>query len=77
MTQSMLSTVYPNLTYFVENIGRIEIGYDDERPLNSFVRAINAGGLVWEGKDQYDTLEDALQDVENGIEAWLRDTGIT
>lgn len=72
----MLSTAYPNLTYFIEHIGRVEIGHNDETPLNSFVRAINAGGLVWERKDQYDTLEEALQDVENGIEVWLRDTGI-
>jgi hypothetical protein len=39
----------------------------------SFIRALDAGGMVWEGQEYYATLGDALQDVEAGLAAWMRE----
>lgn len=37
---------YPNIAYWVnEHEGWIEIGYDVDSPLNSFVRALDSGGM--------------------------------
>ena len=40
--------------------GWIEIGHDDMS--RSFGRALDEGGLVWEGQEDYATLDDALRD---------------
>jgi hypothetical protein len=40
--------------------GWIDIGHDDMS--QSFVRALDEGGLVWEGQEDYATLDDALRD---------------
>jgi hypothetical protein len=65
---------YPTITRWVKEFGRIEIGSDDFT--DSFVRAIDAGGMPWEGKSRYDTLDDALLDMEKGIKAFLKDQGL-
>jgi hypothetical protein len=56
---------YPNIQQFVFEQGWIEIGFDDYN--QSFIRALDPGGLVWEGKQFYDSLEDALADLERGL----------
>ena len=40
--------------------GWIEMGQDHMS--RSFVRALDEGGLVWEGQEDYATLDDALRD---------------
>jgi hypothetical protein len=67
---------YPNIAHFVDAIGYITIGHDDDSPLTSFIRAIDPGGMVWEGKDTYKTLEEAFQDLEAGLGKWMREEGI-
>jgi hypothetical protein len=52
---------YPNIAHCIDAIGSMTIGHDD-RPLTSFIRAIDRGGMVWEGQDTSKTLEEALQD---------------
>jgi len=66
---------YPNIAHFVDTIGYITIGYDDS-PLTSFIRALDPGGMVWEGKDTYKTLEEALQDLEAGLGKWMDEQGV-
>ena len=66
---------YPNITHFVDAIGYISIGHDDS-PLSSFIQAIDLGGMVWEGQDTYQTLAEALQDLEAGLGTWMREAGI-
>jgi hypothetical protein len=66
---------YPHIAHFVEAIGYITIGHDDDSPRTSFIQAIDPGGMVWEGKDAYHTLEEALQDCEAGLRAWMREAG--
>ncbi len=73
---SSLDASYPNIAYFVDAIGWIEVGRDDDSPLTSFIRAIDPGGMVWEGKDEYETLDEAFQDLEKGLGEWMREHGI-
>lgn len=72
----VLSDSYPNITQFVESIGWIEVGYDGDSPLTSFIRALDEGGMVWEGKDEYATLDEAFQDLEQGLKDWMLEVGI-
>jgi len=39
---------FPHLTAWVKMHGWIEIGYDDYQ--RSFIRALDSGGMVWEGR---------------------------
>ncbi len=71
-----LETLYPNTTHFVDAIGWIEMGRDDDSPLTSFIRALDAGGMVWEGEDEYKTLDEAFQDLERGLAGWMQEQGI-
>jgi hypothetical protein len=65
---------YPNIDRFTREIGWIEIGQDEV--LSGFVRAIDLSGLVYEGKDSYPTMQAALQDLDQGIKAYLEEQGI-
>jgi hypothetical protein len=46
--------LYPHLARWVQTHGYIEIGYDDY--CRSFVRALDIGGMIWEGLEHYPTL---------------------
>jgi hypothetical protein len=61
----MDSTNYAAIAHWVDRYGWVEIGPDESS--RSFVRALNIGGLVWEGKASYASLADALQDLENNL----------
>ena len=67
---SALEPVFPNITRWVKDFGIVEIGYDPNT--DSFIRAIDEGGGVWTGKPRYETLDDALMDLEAGIKATLK-----
>ena len=66
------ATRYPHIAQWVSE-GWIEMGQDDYN--RSFVRALDIGGLVWEGSTQYATLDEALQALEAGIAEWLNESG--
>jgi len=53
--------------------GWIEIGQDDDS--QSFVRALDMGGLVWEGKSKYKTVDTALGDLEAALEKIIEEIG--
>jgi hypothetical protein len=63
-------TNYPHVARWVRDFGWIEIGQDDFN--RSMVRALDIGGLIWEGKPRYATLDAALQDLEETLEAWFK-----
>jgi hypothetical protein len=59
---------YPNIARWVhEHEGWIEIGYDEDSPLTSFIRALDCGGMLWEGQDSYASLDEAFQDLDAGL----------
>ena len=66
-----IDTTCPTITRWVMEYGWIEIGHDDMS--RSFVRALDEGGLVWEGQEDYPTLDAALQDLEAGLAAWMQE----
>ena len=66
-----LDATYPTIARWVMEYGWIEIGHDDMS--QSFVRALDEGGLVWEGQEDYATFDDALWDLEAGLVAWMRE----
>ncbi len=53
--------------------GWIEIGQDDDS--QSFVRALNMGGMVWEGKSKYKSVDAALDDLEAALEKIIEEIG--
>ncbi len=68
---SPVEDAYPRMTEWVKTHGWIEIGQDDYS--HSFIRALDIGGMVWEGGETYASLDDALQAAEQGLEAWMRE----
>ena len=60
---------YPSLTAFLDNGGKLEIGYIYE--LGVSVIAFDEGGVIWEGKEDYESLETLLEEAEQAIEAWI------
>jgi len=64
----LFEKTYPNISSWVRFSGWIEIGQYDH--LCSFVRALDDGGMVWEGDDDYETLDKALQALDDGIAEW-------
>ena len=62
---------YPNITYWVEAFGWVEVGQDEYS--TSMVRAVNEGGLVWEGDDSYQSLDEAMQALETALAECIRE----
>jgi len=62
---------YPNITRWVNGYGWIEIGQNDCS--SSFIRVLDEGGLVWEGEDSYETMNDAMKALESGIAEWMKE----
>lgn len=69
-----LDEQYPHLCRFLKVQGWVAIGQDDYSA--SFVRALDPGGMVYEGKNHYASLEDALADLDAGIKAYMDEQGI-
>ncbi len=65
---------YPIISRWVnrEN-GIIEIGWRDDGYSSGFVRAYEQGGIFWEGEDEYDSIDDALLDLESGVQICMRE----
>ena len=60
---------YPHLSHWVSSRGWIEIGVEYRGHL--FARGLDEGGLIWEG-DGYQTLDAAMQALEQGIAEWTQ-----
>ena len=72
--QSLFEKSYPNIARWVnEHEGLIEIGYDVNSPLTSFIRIFDEGGMYWEGKNEYESLDEAWQEADQAILEVLKD----
>ena len=60
------SETYPNIAKWTKSYGWIEIGQDDYS--KSFIRVLDIGGMLWESKPEYKTLDEALDDLEKALE---------
>jgi hypothetical protein len=67
--------LYPYIAQWVQAHGWIELGYDDYS--RSFIRALDIGGMIWEGLEHYSTLDEALQALERTLAEWMRAQGFT
>ena len=68
LTTRSFGISYPKIAAWVSNGGWVEIGY--ETYTDSFVRAVDEGGMIWEGAKKYKTVDEALQALEVGIGTW-------
>lgn len=66
-----LAERYPSLDRWLREEGWVQIGSDECG--ESFVRALYMGGMAWEGKRKYASLEDALKDLDKGIAEWVEE----
>jgi hypothetical protein len=73
MPMTNFSSIYPNIAYWAESCGWIEIGQDEYS--ESFIRVLDEGGTVWEGKTKYKSLDDALNDLEAALEKIIDEIG--
>lgn len=64
--------LYPNVAAWAQD-GWIELGRDDFS--RSFVRALDIGGLIWEGKARYRSVHEAMLALDAGIAEWLEENG--
>jgi hypothetical protein len=65
--------LFPNIAAWVDSYGWIEIGQDDYS--RSFIRALDAGGMVWEGEAEYPSLDDALRALNKALGKWIEENG--
>jgi len=66
---------YPTITRWIKESGRIEIG--GASFADPFIKAVNRDGMLWGGKREYTTIDEALKDLETGIEASLEEQART
>ncbi|MFL6335211.1 MAG: hypothetical protein ACJ754_18010 [Pyrinomonadaceae bacterium] len=64
---------YPNIAAWVSNGGWVEIGYVEYT--GSFVRALDEGGMIWEGVSRYESLDYALKALDQGVAEWVEEHG--
>ena len=62
---------YPALTRWVQGAGWLEVGRVGWS--RSLIRALDEGGLIWEGGQTAPTVSAALADAETTLTAWFRD----
>jgi hypothetical protein len=62
---------HPNLADWITGGGWLEIGYTEMT--DSFVRVLDIGGMVWEGKASYKSIDAALQAAERAVVRWTNE----
>lgn len=67
---SPFEQAHPHVARWVTSQGWIEIGHDDGS--RSFVRALDIGGMVWEGERSYQSIDEAFQALEDGLAECMR-----
>ncbi len=71
----LLADVYPTIARWASGYGWVEFGIDGlDHP---FVRALEEGGSVWEGEEQYRSLDEALMGLERGLASVMKEQGFT
>jgi hypothetical protein len=67
------SSTYPNIAEWIESYGWIAIGQDDYS--KSLIRVLDEGGMRWESKPKYKSLDDALNELETALEKIIDEIG--
>lgn len=66
-------TLYPAVAWWMREGGWVEVGYDDFS--KSFIRVLDIGGMIWEGKHRYRSVDEAFRSAEKAIEKWRAENG--
>ena len=61
---------YPHIVRWVKTQGWIELGNDGMS--RSWLRAVDEGGLVWEGGEPTRPLDDVFRELDVALGQWLR-----
>jgi len=69
----IFAQAYPAVARWVEEQGWVESGMDEYSA--SLVRALDAGGLVWESSSEEKTVDEALQALEKALQKWFEQNG--
>ena len=64
---------FPAITAWITGHGWIEIGRSEGNP--SSICALDEGGLYWEGKSGYPSLDHALRALETALNKWEEENG--
>ena len=57
---------YPNLARFVQDgHGWVALGGDEYG--SSMIRVLDPGGMIWEGKNSYESVDAALREAEAAV----------
>jgi hypothetical protein len=40
---------------------------------SNFILALNEGGMIWEGKASYASMDEALQALEQSLSSWFKE----
>lgn len=59
---------YADVAGWIMGGGWVELGHQEGT--SSMARALDEGGVVWEGKERYDNVDDLLRDLNEGIARW-------
>lgn len=70
----VFAIAYPVVTAWIRNGGWIELGTDHN--VRSFIRALDEGGIVWEGVHEYPTVDAAFKALNAGIALFIKEQGI-
>lgn len=63
--------LYPNLSWWVQSGGWIEVGQDDYS--RSLIRVLDTGGMLWESDEEYETVAEAMDEAEAFIMQWRKE----
>ena len=74
-TPDAFAAIYPNVSAWVQSGGYVEIGQTSYE-LPAFVKALDEGGMVWEGETEYASMDAAFQALESGLAAYVEEQGI-
>ncbi len=64
---------FPNIAEWVTTIGWIEFGQFEDYDNPNFIMALNPGGVVWESGDEYDSVDETLQELDKALGEWIGD----
>ena len=62
---------YPRISEWVKTQGWIELGQIEG--FSNFVLALDEGGMVWEGKGSYKSIDEAFEALEEGLSKWMKE----
>ena len=62
---------YPNIAWWAQGGGWIALGYDHYS--RSLIRVIDIGGMLWEGKEEYKTVAEAMDEAEAFLAKWAEE----